>query len=132
MHGFICDHQRMISLAEAILEAARDTKADAERRLTRARLDLSRAVSDHVRVEVAFLGSSGGAERLDQTTLSRYHDELLAWRQALMDCNAAWPIARIQADRAGFARAFRPLLHALKERVRWEEEQLYPRLRAAA
>jgi hypothetical protein len=122
----------MIALAEAILTTAREGDAGAPVRLAKLRLDLARAVSGHVAGEIAFLESSGRSADLDQATRSRYHDELLRWRQALMDCNCTWPPNRVQEQPAAFSRAFRPILIALRERVRWEEEQLYPKLLAIA
>ena len=131
MHSFLDQHQRMITQAETILVAARNIRADGGQGLTRARLDLARSVNEHVQEEIFYLNQHGGADRLPREMMRRYHDELLQWRQGLMDCNCAWPPQSIQADPAGFARAFRPILHALRERVRWEEEQLYPQLKAA-
>ena len=130
MQAFITEHQNMIDLAEEIVAASRDTKDGAKRRLAQTRLDLSRAITKHVAKECAMLDPV--PSNVDQGTLSRYHDELLSWRQALINCNCAWPPERVFNDRVGFRLEFMPLVLQLRERVRWEEEQLYPKLRLAA
>lgn len=132
MRKYIDQHQRMIELAETVMAAARQADADSGQSLTRARLNLARAVSEHVRQEIAMLTRSGAAHRLGEPVMHRYNDELLVWRRALMDCNCSWPPHRITDDPDGFVRSFRPLLDALRARVRWEEEQLYPKLGRAA
>jgi hypothetical protein len=71
--------------------------------------------------------------RADQNALiSKYHDELLVWRQQLTSCNKSWPPKRISEDAQGFLAEFQPIRDALDERVCWEEQVFYPRVLGSA
>ena len=125
---FTHQHSRMVELADTILTIARDGPPDATERLTRARLGLSREVSEHCRVELADLN----ARRPDirdargQALVKKYHDDLMAWRHDLVACNSKWPPQRVLAEPRAFAAEFSGLAERLRERVRWEEDEFYP------
>ena len=126
MDTFLREHRQMVDVARSIIDLARTGSHRDAGRLTDLRLQLSRAVTEHVSAELRFINSSGRSETLDAETSSRYHHELLQWRHALMECNCAWPARQVFDDPDGFVRAFAPIVDALRQRVMWEENHLYP------
>ena len=126
--SFAADHAHMIATGNAIVRVVSRGRADEIHTLNRLRLELSKAVSAHCALEGKVLDGAEG-RKLPPELISRYHDELLKWRRELTMCNSQWPPARIWDDPAGFLNAFRPLNDALKRRVHWEENELYPALR---
>jgi hypothetical protein len=133
---FSAQHEEMASVARAILAhvvrlAAGDPEP-ANDPLPALRLTLSRTVGHHCSAEIDVLNAhlkshpQVAAERAD--LVRRYHDELLAWRGSLMECNPNWPARRVIENPAAFLSAFRPIAEALYERVRWEEQEFYPKV----
>lgn len=107
-------------------------KDNGEDPLPRLRMALSRQVAGHCSAEIDLLN-----DRLRQQPqiavehaylVRRYHDELLARRGSLMECNANWSTRRITDNPGGFLASFKPLADALIERVRWEEQEFYPKV----
>lgn len=96
------------------------------------RLALSRTVGSHCSAEIDVLNQhlrSHPQVAVDCAGLvRRYHDQLLAWRASLMECNASWPARRVVESPAAFLEAFRPIAYALQERIRWEEQEFYPKV----
>lgn len=131
MHETFADqHVNLIEIGRDIVRAAAENTPASIAELGRLRLALSRAVQNHVSAEFALLPqSSDFPRRADrQGILSKYHDDLLAWRHLLMGCNAQWPLAAVASDPEGFLRDYQPILQALEQRVKWEEEEFYPTL----
>jgi hypothetical protein len=126
MDTFLREHRQMVDVARSIIDLARTGSHRDAGRLTDLRLQLSRAVTEHVSVELRFINASGRSDALDAETSSRYHHELLQWRHALMECNCAWPARQVFNDQEGFIRVFGPIVEALRKRVMWEENHLYP------
>jgi hypothetical protein len=132
--SFSEQHAGLISIGKAIIAHARENSAASLAALAQARLTLSQAVQTHVQAEQALIRSDGGNPR-DEASVAvvrKYHDELLAWRRLLIDCNAKWPLKAIGEDAEGFIRDYMPIYRALEERVRWEEEVFYPCILSAA
>lgn len=133
---FTNQHRKMVEIADEIVAAARDGRADRLRSLSALRLELSKEVRDHVDEETALIRAKRGGEapvRADQNALiSKYHDDLLVWRQQLTSCNTSWSPKRISEDAQGFLAEFQPIRDALDERVRWEEQVFYPRVLGSA
>lgn len=129
LHALRQDHGQMITIGQSILDLATSQQDDAMVLLQAHRIDLSRAVASHCAAEVAQLQSlvsdtPASAEKA--ALLRQYHSDLLAWRGALMECNANWPTRRITEDRKAFSEAFGAIVEQLVERVRWEEREFYP------
>lgn len=125
---FTHQHSQMVELADTILSIARDAPPDAAERMTRARLQLSREVSEHCRVELADLNARRPDVRdaRGRALVRKYHDDLMAWRNDLVTCNSNWPPHRILTEPRSFAAEFTGIAERLRERVRWEEEEFYP------
>ena len=126
---FADHHDQMVDLSAAIIDLAIVNSADALVELQQKRIDLSRKVSEHCASEIEALNKSGfDRQPTPQKTalVRRYHSELLAWRGALMQCNANWPTKRISQEPQGFLRVFKDITAQLRERVRWEEQEFYP------
>lgn len=126
---FEIQHREMVELANAILTVVCDKPANATEELSRLRLKLSRAVTIHCGEESDLLRQ---AQDVPAEVVTRYHDELLQWRHDLIGCNSGWPPQRVWQDPRGFAAAFRPIVTALKKRIEWERNELYPVLLRAA
>lgn len=96
------------------------------------RLSFSRTVAAHCSAEIEYLRDHIKAHpqvAIDQANLiRRFHDELLAWRGALMDLNAHWPAKRVADSPDDFVKVFAPLADALFARLRWEEQEFYPKV----
>ena len=124
---FAEQHINLIEIGRDIVRAEENTPASIAE-IGRLRLALSRAVQSHVSAEFALLPQSGDSPRGadSQGILSKYHDDLLAWRHLLMACNAHWPLAAVASNPKGFLLAYQPILQALEQRVKWEEEEFYP------
>jgi hypothetical protein len=127
--NFVHQHAELLTQADAILTAVGQGNDDAIRDLPSMRLAFSRLVNSHCSVEIKLVNNR--AETIEKDAektvlLRRFHDELLAWRADLMDCNAHWPQRRVAEDRGGFLAAFRGLTERLKARVSWEERTFYP------
>jgi hypothetical protein len=132
---FAEQHDSMVELADAIITAARES----DRGITEVlalRFRLSKEIRKHVDEETALIRSrregSGTVSAAQDTLISKYHDELLLWRQQLADCNVAWTPKRIAKDPSGFVAEFQPLRDALRQRVQWEEQVFYPRVLTTA
>jgi hypothetical protein len=133
---FCAQHSQMAETAQAIIDtlmaSVSERDATGHDALPALRLELSRCVANHCSAEIALLRDHLKQHPDIAVTHSplvrRYHDELLAWRGALMECNANWPAKRIAKDPAAFLAVFRPLVDALHERVRWEEQVFYPQV----
>jgi hypothetical protein len=125
-NDFEHDHGEMIAIAEAILALLQRPDAEIVRELNRLRQALSASVATHCAEEAALLARRSFAGRDAEAIVRRYYDELLAWRAALTACNSAWPVSHVVGARTAFAAAFRPIVAALRERVRWEEDVFYP------
>lgn len=121
------DHGYMIKLAEAIIRCIDIEDDGLARVLNGLRVELSRTVRTHCAKEVRIMGQLK-AGRLSPDISRRYHDELAAWSQALVACNSQWPADRVRRDRQGFIDQFTKLTGMLQERVRWEQDELYPLL----
>ncbi len=124
----------MADIAKAILAyvtaLSRGVAPGDEDPLPDLRLALSRQVAQHCASEIdhlrARVKSHPEVAVSHAALIKRYHDELLAWRGALMDCNAHWPAKRVSQSPAAFLNDFAPLAEALMARIRWEEEDFYP------
>lgn len=96
------------------------------------RLAFSRTVATHCSSEIDYLRAHTQAHpqvAIDRADLiRRFHDELLAWRGALMELNAHWPAKRVTQQPADFLKVFAPLADDLFARLRWEEEEFYPKV----
>lgn len=133
---FCTQHEEMASDARAILahvgQLATGITPQGHDPLPELRLSLSRRVGQHCSAEIDRLNAHLNAQprlAVDRADLvRRYHDELLAWRGALMQCNANWPARQISCSPAGFLEVFRPLGEALYARIRWEEQEFYPKV----
>lgn len=133
---FCSQHDAMASDARAILahvgRLAAGEIPDGHDPLPQLRLSLSRRVAQHCSAEIDRLNTHLDSyprlkvERAD--LVRRYHDELLAWRGALMQCNANWPARQVIQSPAAFLDVFRPLTQALLIRIQWEEQQFYPKV----
>lgn len=120
----------MISTADAILASA--ASGDYAALLT-LRLAFSKQISAHVTTEIGLINEQLNlvdrvVDKDKDTLITRYHQELMTWRQALSDCNAQWCPGRIKSDPDGFCRVFGGLRDALVARVDWEEQVFYPRV----
>lgn len=139
---FSAQHQEMTDVAQAIVAHAAMLAADSgdegqvrpDRHdpLPEMRLALSRQIGGHCAAEIDLLKDH--LNRYPQIAadcadlVRRYHDELLAWRGMLMECNASWPARQVKDNPRGFLAVFRPIVEALVERIRWEEQEFYPRV----
>jgi hypothetical protein len=121
-------HQNLIQIGRGIIDHAKENTPASIAALAQARVALSRAVQKHVKAELAMVdrNSAAAADPRLAATMSKYHDELLAWQSLLMTCNGKWPLKAINENPRGFIRDYRPIQQALEERVRWEEEFFYP------
>lgn len=132
-----CDqHGAMASVAQAILDHVTGLAAGhghgGHDPLPELRLALSREVGEHCSGEIEVL-----RKRLKNhpqvavqkaAMVSRFHDELLAWRRSLMQCNANWPAKMVNDSPSAFLEAFRPIAEALIRRIAWEEQEFYPQV----
>lgn len=133
---FCAQHNEMASVAQAILDhvTALDGAEvhDGHDPLPALRLTLSREVADHCSLEIDVLRKrlkSHPQVAVDKADIvRRYHDELLAWRGSLVQCNADWPAKSVNQNPSGFLEAFRPIADALFARIRWEEGEFYPKV----
>lgn len=120
------------AIVEHVTALSRGRALEADDPLPGLRLTLSRTVASHCSAEVDLLRDHlqrNPQIGIDKAELvRRYHDELLAWRGALMECNADWPARRVTQEPSRFLDAFRPLADALYERIRWEEQEFYPKV----
>lgn len=126
---FAGHHDQLIELADAILTLSADGSAEALTLLQTQRIALSKSVSEHCAAEIAHLPAQAREPQADPhkaMLLREYHSGLLAWRGALMECNANWPSRRIADEPGGFVRVFEKLATSLRDRVRWEEQEFYP------
>ncbi|MFN3474211.1 MAG: hypothetical protein ACK4ZW_09210 [Blastomonas sp.] len=133
---FSVQHQELAGLARAILAhataLAQGKPAEAADPLPALRLTFSRTVAAHCSAEIDYLRAHiadnphVATERAD--LIRRFHDELLAWRGALMELNAHWPAKRVAQSPDDFLKAFSPLAAALFTRLRWEEQEFYPKV----
>ncbi|GGB57952.1 hypothetical protein GCM10010833_10920 [Blastomonas aquatica] len=120
------------AIVEHVTDLTRGRALEADDPLPGLRWTLSRTVANHCSAEVELLrdhlqrNPQIGIDRADM--VRRYHDELLAWRSALMECNADWPPKRVTQEPSGFLDVFRPLADALYQRIRWEEHEFYPKV----
>lgn len=128
-HDFAHQHAELLSQAEDILATAASGRIESLQDLPQKRLAFSRMVNAHCSVEIKVVNQTTTAATKTeetQTLLRRFHDELLAWRADLMNCNAQWPQSKVLADPQGFRTAFSGLEQRLKARVKWEERTFYP------
>lgn len=133
---FSAQHIELADIARDIVAhvsaLANGTGAAARDPLPALRLAFSRAGGAHCSAEIDCLREhlqshpDVAAERADM--IRRFHDELLAWRGSLMDCNAHWPARRVVESPAAFLDVFTPLADALYARLRWEEQEFYPKV----
>lgn len=103
--------------------------AEAMRELPTQRMALSKLVNLHCGEEIVVINARVReieADPAKTALIRRFHDELLAWRGDLMECNAGWPHRKMLSDPRGFLAAFAGLNDRLKARVRWEEQAFYP------
>ena len=126
------EHEAMIQIAANILNAARSRGGADVVEIAHLRLSLSRTIAAHLEREAAEVLP---ADRQDlsptvRDMIAAYHDGMLAWRRALMLCNAAWPLDAIREDARGFEAAFAPLYDQLVDRVYWEDMEFFPNLHA--
>lgn len=133
---FYTQHAEMASVAQAILDhvtaLAAGNVRDGHDPLPALRLALSREVGDHCSGEIDVLRKrlkSNPQVAVDKAAMvSRFHDELLAWRRSLMQCNADWPAKIVNNDPSTFLDAFRSIAEALFTRIQWEEREFYPQV----
>lgn len=133
---FSAEHDDMDRIAQAILAHVRLLVAGAGKggddALPAMRMALSRQVANHCAAEIAELRDHLHAHPdvavQCAAMVRRYHDELLAWRGALMECNANWSTRRIEQEPAAFLQVFSALSDALQQRIRWEEQEFYPKV----
>ena len=125
---FAQQHCELVEIAQDIVNAVRANTAASLQDFTRSRLRLARAVQKHVGPEIALIQqldrSVKGSDQ--QALLSKYHDDLRAWRMLLTECNAKWPTASVTANPSAFLSDFQPIQRALEQRVKWEEDVFYP------
>lgn len=131
---FAEQHVNLIEIGRDIVRAAVENTAASIAEIGRLRLALSHAVQSHVSAEFALLPQSSDCSRGEdrQPILSKYHDDLLAWRHLLMACNVQWPLAAVASNPKGFLHDYQPILQALEQRVQWEEEEFYPAILSLA
>ncbi len=126
---FADHHDQLLQLSKTILETVSQGSPDSMQALSAQRIALSRLVNDHCGEEIKIVNSRAPALRSDpeKTALvRRFHDELLAWRGDLMECNANWPQRKVANDPRGFLTIFADLAKRLQARVQWEEQVFYP------
>ncbi|MDM7956932.1 hypothetical protein [Blastomonas sp.] len=129
-------HQALDDVARAILahvSGLTDGKSVAGTDpLPALRLAFSRTVAAHCSAEIDYLREhvkSHPQVAIDRADLiRRFHDELLAWRAALMELNAHWPAKRVAQNPDDFLAVFAPLAEDLFARLRWEEQEFYPKV----
>lgn len=122
------EHAELVDIASGIVAAARRLAESDVTEINKLRLKLSQAITRHCSGEQLLVEGSASANDHPQrdALMRRYHDELLLWRRGLIECNTAWPPARIAADPGGFLRQFEPIVAALRARIIWEETVFYP------
>jgi hypothetical protein len=133
---FSAQHQELADIATAILAhvtaLTQGKPVDGMDPLPALRLAFSRVVAAHCASEIDYLREhlkSHPQVAIDRADLiRRFHDELLAWRGALMDLNAHWPAKRVGQSPAEFRKTFSPLADDLFARLRWEEQEFYPKV----
>ena len=127
---FAQQHHGLVKIAREIVDSVLRITAASIQDFTSLRLELARAIQKHVHDEIALIRQLDRSDRgSDQKALiSKYHDDLLAWRMLLAECNAKWPTASVMADPKGFLSDFQPIQRALAQRVKWEEEIFYPQV----
>lgn len=129
-------HQELADVARAILAhvtgLAQGKAAAAADPLPALRLAFSRTVAAHCSAEIDYLREhvkihpQVAIDRAD--LIRRFHDELLAWRAALMELNAHWPAKRVAQSPDDFLKVFAPLAEDLFARLHWEEQEFYPKV----
>lgn len=129
-------HQALADVARSILThvdaLAKGKPVDALDPLPALRLAFSRTVAVHCSSEIDYLRAhiqghpQVAIERAD--LIRRFHDELLAWRGALMELNAHWPAKQVAQSPADFLKVFTPLANDLFARLHWEEQEFYPKV----
>lgn len=128
LRKFADHHDQMAVTAEAILDLA-NAGSPAEIALLQAkRIELSRLIADHCSLENDHLQKHQAQNDHPQKAalMRKFHGDLLAWRGALMECNANWPAKDIVENPAGFREVFGKLVKQLRERIQWEEREFYP------
>jgi hypothetical protein len=127
-------HDQLVAQAEQIIATVQADCAQVLNDLPAQRMMLSRLVNTHCSAEIAVINartSSLDGCKTRAALVRRFHDELLAWRGDLMDCNAHWSQSRVAQDPQGFLAVFRGLADRLRARVQWEEQTFYPAIMGA-
>lgn len=127
--AFADHHDQLVGLAKGIVVTVTTGSSDALQHLPAQRMALSKMVNRHCGEEIALINARARELQSDPTKaalIRRFHDELLAWRGDLMECNASWPQRAVVSDPRGFLSVFTGLSDRLQARVRWEEDEFYP------
>lgn len=125
---FTHHHAEMAQIANTILDLASAGSLSEIALLQSKRIELSKLVADHCALEGAHLQKHQAQSNHPQKAalLRKFHGDLLAWRGALMECNANWPAKSIVQNPAGFRAVFGKLIKQLNDRIQWEEREFYP------
>ncbi|WP_017670207.1 hypothetical protein [Blastomonas sp. AAP53] len=127
--AFADHHDQLVGMAKGIVATVSTGSSEALRDLPAQRMALSKMVNVHCGEEIALINAHAPRLRDDPAKtalIRRFHDELLAWRGDLMECNASWPQRKVTSDPDGFLTVFNGLSERLQARVRWEEKAFYP------
>lgn len=127
--AFADHHDQLVGLAKGIVAAVSTGSSDALQDLPAQRMALSKMINRHCGEEIALINARAREVQSDPAKaalIRRFHDELLAWRGDLMECNAHWPQRKVTSDPSGFLTVFSGLSDRLQARVRWEEKEFYP------
>lgn len=128
IRNFTTHHDQMTQLADAILNLATAGSPAEIALLQSTRIEFSRLIADHCAVETAYLQKHQAQNNHPQKAalMRKFYGDLLAWRGALMECNANWPAKNIVENPAGFRAVFGQLVKQLRDRIQWEEREFYP------
>ena len=119
--AFADHHDQLVGLAKGIVATVTMGSSDALQDLPAQRMALSKMVNRHCGEETALINTRARDLQGDPTKtalIRRFHEELLAWRGDLMECNAHWPQRAVASDPHGFLSVFSGLSDRLQARVR--------------
>jgi hypothetical protein len=124
-------HRDLLTLGKE-LGAFLDSEAPVLSELARVRWQISSLVGRHLAAQDEVMRSLArlGLKPRERAIFDQYFADLLDMRLAFANHNCAWTLEAVQADWRGYGVAVREQIVGLSNRIDWEEQVLFPVLRA--